>query len=343
MGRLRTPDAAAFVGELRSAIAGAKEQTVDLSAVEQLDGGVVALLRAELVGARLNFGDRFEPLQALYPDGTRPASDRRCEGVIEHVGRATTGGASHLVDVFAFTGRMAVATRRVLRHPRLGNFNELPLLVERAGAEAVPIVVVINYLIGFILAYMAARALQTFGVSIFVADIVGIGMTRQLGALMTAIIVCGRSGSAYTTELGGMKIDEEIDALRTLGLDPYAWLGIPRLLALVLVTPFLTLIADAVGLLGGLVVADTSLGIAPRAFLSELRATLTPWDVESGLILSLAFSIAIGLIACEQGFAAKGGPLGVGRRATATVVTSLFAIVLLDAGITVLYRLFGLS
>jgi phospholipid/cholesterol/gamma-HCH transport system permease protein len=207
----------------------------------------------------------------------------------------------------------------------------------------VPIVVVINFLIGFVLAYMAARALVMFGANVYVADLVGIGMTRQLGPLMTAIIVVGRSGAAYTTELGSMKVDQEIDALRTLGLEPFGWLVIPRLIALVLVLPVLTLLADVMGMLGGQVVAVTSLGLTPRGYLNELRSALTPWDVQSGLILSLAFSLAVGLIACEQGFAASGGPQGVGRRTTSAVVTALFAIVLLDALITILYRAFGLS
>jgi phospholipid/cholesterol/gamma-HCH transport system permease protein len=176
-----------------------------------------------------------------------------------------------------------------------------------------------------------------------VADLVGIGMTRQLGPLMTAIIVCGRSGAAYTTELGSMQVDQEIDALRTLGLEPYRWLVIPRLLSLLLALPVLTLLADIIGMGGGLVVAVTSLGLTPRGYFNEMRSTLTAWDVESGLVLSVAFAIAIGLIACEQGFAASGGPQGVGRRTTSAVVTSLFAIVVLDACITVLYRAYGLS
>jgi phospholipid/cholesterol/gamma-HCH transport system permease protein len=140
-----------------------------------------------------------------------------------------------------------------------------------------------------------------------------------------------------------MNVDQEIDALRTLGLEPYGWLVMPRLLALLITLPVLTLLADVLGILGGLVVAVTSLDLTPRGYLKELRATLTPWDVESGLILSVAFALAIGLIACEQGFGASGGPQGVGRRTTSAVVTSLFAVVLLDACITILYRAYGLS
>jgi phospholipid/cholesterol/gamma-HCH transport system permease protein len=349
LGQLRTPEAFALVEAVRKATAGIDQPTIDLTGVEQLDGGVLALLRADLATrngrpAQLRVGDRFEGMLDLYAGAAaRPLHPKRCESIAAHVGRTTVEETSHFMAIVAFAGEMAVAVWRILKHPRRGHWKETPVLVESAGADALPIVLVINFLVGFVLAYMAARALQTFGANVYVADLVGIGMTRQLGPLMTAIIVCGRSGAAYTTELGSMKVDEEIDALRTLGLEPHAWLVVPRLLSLVLVLPVLTLLADVLGMLGGLVVAMASLDLTARTYFREMRSALTAWDIWSGLILSLAFAIAIGLIACEQGFAASGGPQGVGRRTTSTVVTSLFAIVALDAGITLLYRFFGLS
>jgi phospholipid/cholesterol/gamma-HCH transport system permease protein len=349
VGRLRTPEAFALARAVREATAGIEQPTIDLTDVEHLDGGVLALLRADLATregtpARLRVGDRFEGMLDLYAGvSAPPLHPKRCEPLVAHLGRATVEETGHLTAILAFTGEMAVAAWRILRQPRRGHWKETAQLVEGAGADALPIVLAINFLVGFVLAYMGARALQVFGASIYVADLVGIGMTRQLGPLMTAIIVCGRSGAAYTTELGSMKVDQEVDALRTLGLEPHGWLVMPRLLSLILVLPVLTLLADIVGMLGGLVVAQASLGLSARTYFNEMQSTLTAWDVKSGLIMSLAFAIAIGLIACEQGFAASGGPQGVGRRTTSTVVTSLFAIVLLDAGITILYRFFGLS
>jgi phospholipid/cholesterol/gamma-HCH transport system permease protein len=218
----------------------------------------------------------------------------------------------------------------------------VPLLVERAGLDAVPILLLINFLIGFVLAYMGARSLAMFGVDIYVADLVGIGVTRQLAPLMTGIIVCGRSGAAFTAELGSMKVAEEIDALRTLGLQPFDWLVLPRIVALVLVMPVLTVLADTAGLLGGMLVAITSLDISPRAYLTETKRALEPWDVMSGVIMSVTFAIALALIGCSQGMAASAGPLGVGRRTTATVVLSLFTMVTMDAVLTVTYRALGL-
>jgi len=349
VGRLETREAPALIAEIRTATAHVEQPTIDLAGVAEVDGGFLALLRADLaarnVRADVRGGERLGALVDLYRGDVRPLSRkaRSPEELLCHVGRAAVIDVGHLTSILAFTGQLAIAAVRVVRRPRRGHWSELPYLVERAGADAVPIVLVINFLIGFVLGYMAARALSMFGANIYVSDLVGIGMTRQLGPLMTAVILCGRSGAAYTTELGAMKVDEEIDALRTLGLEPFGWLVMPRLLALLVALPALTLLADIVGMCGGLVVAVTSLGLTPRGYFNELRSTLTPWDVESGVILSLAFALAIGLIACEQGFAASGGPQGVGQRTTSAVVTSLFAIVVLDACITVLYRAYGLS
>jgi phospholipid/cholesterol/gamma-HCH transport system permease protein len=168
-------------------------------------------------------------------------------------------------------------------------------------------------------------------------------MARQLGPLMTAILLSGRSGAAFATELGSMKVSEEIDALRTLGFEPFGWLVLPRLLALVIVLPVLTMMADVVGMVGGLVIGITSLDLTPHLYFKEVRTSLTPFDVWSGMVMSVAFALAIGLIACQQGFAASGGPQGVGQRTTRTVVSSIFAMVVIDAVFTVAFHALGLG
>jgi phospholipid/cholesterol/gamma-HCH transport system permease protein len=348
-GRLRTAQAPQIVAAVRRESEGLAEPTIDLAGAEEVDGAVVALLKADFAlrcaPARLDGGPRFAGLVELYRNLSPcpPPKPQPPERLLAHLGRAAVLETSHFVSILAFTGELAVTTARLTRRLRDARWKDLPLLVQRAGADALPIVLVINFLVGFVLAYMAARALSQYGANLYVADLVGIGMSRQLGPLMTAIIVTGRSGAAYTTELGSMKVDAEIDALRTLGLEPFAWLVMPRLLALILVLPVLTLLADVVGMLGGLAVAVTSLHLTPRAYLLQLRGALTAWDIASGVVLSAAFAVAIGLIACEQGFAASGGPQGVGARTTSAVVTSLFAIVVLDACLTVLFRGFGLT
>ena len=347
-GQLRTREAAALVGAVRDATAGAQVVQIDLGGADEVDGGVIALLYVNFAtrGVRVGIdgGDRFRPLLELYAVCTtapRPRLERAPERLLAHVGRATVQEVASTESALGFFGEITVAVGRLASRARRGHWSEIPRLVEVVGADAIPIVLIINFLLGFVIAYMSARELATFGANIFVADLVGIAMARQLGPLMTAIIVSGRSGAAFTTELGSMKVSAEIDALRTLGLEPFSWLVLPRVLTLVIALPVLTLLADVVGIFGGLLVAVMTLDLTPRAYLNEMRRSLAFWDVESGLIMSLAFAIAIGLIACQQGFAASGGPAGVGRRTTSAVVRSLFAIVILDAMFTVLFDVFG--
>lgn len=348
LGRLLTPDASNVVESVRRATEGAEVLELDLEGVESLDSGVVALLGADLrtraVSFRLRGGERFHALFELCTE-PRPekARVRHAEGMLFQIGRETAAGFMALKRLLAFAGELGASAVRVIVHPRAGHWKDVPLLVERTGLDAVPILLVINFLVGFVMAYMAARSLAVFGAHVYVADLVAIAMTRQLGPLMTGIIVCGRSGAAFATELGSMKVAEEIDALRTLGLRPFDWLVLPRIVALALVVPALTLLADLVGIAGGLVVAVTSLGLTPTTYIEETRSVLQPWDVGSGVIMSIAFAVAIALIACAEGFAASAGPLGVGRRTTSTVVLALFAMVVLDAILTVVFRAVGLS
>jgi phospholipid/cholesterol/gamma-HCH transport system permease protein len=192
------------------------------------------------------------------------------------------------------------------------------------------------------MAFQSAKQLKIYGANVYVADLVGISMTRELAPLMTAIIVCGRTGAAFAAEVGTMKVNEEIDALRTLGLSPFGWLVVPRTLALVIVLPILTLIADFVGVLGGLVVGVTDLGVTMQGYVIQTMTSVHASDVVTGLWKSLSFSIGIGLIACKKGFSAKDGPDGVGRCTTSAVVTSLFTIILFDAIFTVVFRALNL-
>jgi phospholipid/cholesterol/gamma-HCH transport system permease protein len=350
VGELCTPEAEALVAALRDATVGARALEVDLSGAQRIDGGVIALLRNDLttrgVRAQLRGADRFGPLVDLYAGSTptpQKAHARTSESLLAQVGRATVQDAEAVQGSLGFLGEMTLAVKRVLHQPRRSYWREIAPLVGRTGPDALPIVLTINFLVGLVIAYMSARELEMFAANIYVADLIGIAMTRQLGPLMTAILIAGRSGSAFATELGSMKVSEEIDALRTLGLEPFGWLVLPRVLALVLVLPVLTILADVVGILGGLVIAVTSLDLTPHRYFQEVRGSLTPFDVWSGLLMSVVFAIAIGFLACQQGFSASGGPQGVGQRTTTTVVTSIFAIVLIDSGFTVLFHVFGLG
>ena len=348
------PDAAAIWRELHRTTDGLRRGplAIDVSNARAIDGAVMALIvalrtdlaargiQSELAGTPTH----LRPLVELYEADAAPPKKRRRrkpESAVEQVGRVTAGVLAELKAVVTFFGEMVVALAGLVRHPRSGHWKELPPLLERTGADALPIVALINFLLGFVMAYQSARQLKMYGANLYVADLVGISVTRELAPLMTAIIVCGRSGAAYAAEIGSMKVSEEVDALRTLGLRPFAWLVVPRVLALLIVVPALTIIADLIGVIGGLVVAVTSLDVTIRAYFIETTTAVQLWDVQHGLIKSVAFALAIGLIACQQGFAASGGAEGVGRRTTATVVTSLFALVVLDALFTVMFRMLG--
>ncbi|HKX47019.1 MAG TPA: ABC transporter permease, partial [Planctomycetota bacterium] len=226
--------------------------------------------------------------------------------------------------------------------PRRVRWRDVPLLVERHGPDGVPIVLLVNLLVGLILGYQAALQLQKYGASIFVADLVGLSVVRELGPLMTAIIVAGRSGAAFAAEIGTMKVSEEVDALRTIGLSPYGFLVWPRALALALVLPVLTLLADGFGVLGGMLVGVGALGLAPIAYWNETVGAIGWNDVASGLIKSFAFAFVIALIACERGLQTTGGAEGVGRSTTSSVVSTILSLIVLDAVFAVLFSMWGI-
>jgi phospholipid/cholesterol/gamma-HCH transport system permease protein len=324
----------------------------DLSGVTIVDGGAMALLvhlrnRLEEQGVHSEFvgaGPHVQEIVHLYEGDVHlpPRKKRKAQSALAQIGEATVAIVREAKLVFAFFGQMLISAVRIARSPRTANWKDVTPTMERAGADAVPIVVLINFLIGFVMAFQGAVQLKQFGADIFVADLVGLSVTRELGPLMTAIIVCGRSGAAFAAELGSMKVSEEIDALRTMGFGPMRFLVLPRALALVLVLPVLTLIADFVGILGGLVVGLLSLNLSVAGYVTETVKAVHVWDVFSGVLKSGVFALAIVLVACQQGLATTGGAEGVGRRTTASVVSTLFALILLDAGFTILFHAFHL-
>ncbi len=321
----------------------------DLTDAGTVDGGIMSLLvqlRAELIARGvaseiIGANERVDELVRLYRGNEKPARKprRKPEGLVAQVGRTTAAVLAEFKSVVEFLGNSVQAAAGVARRPGTAHWSDIPPIVERAGADAVPIVLLINFLVGFVMGYQSANQLKQYGANIFVADLVGLSVTRELAPLMTAIIVCGRSGAAFTAELGSMKVAEEIDALRTMGFGPVRYLVLPRVVALILVTPVLTLFGDAIGIFGGMVVGITSLGLSASGYLTQTLTAVHLGDVLSGVVKGVVFGLAIGLIACQQGFATTGGAEGVGRRTTSTVVSCLFSIVLLDALFTVVFRI----
>jgi phospholipid/cholesterol/gamma-HCH transport system permease protein len=324
----------------------------EMSGVQRLDGSAMAMLahlrarlqqrgvKAEFVGA----SPLVQEIISLYRGDVRVGrrKRRRAQGSLDQIGQATLEIVGELRLVLAFLGYLVVECGRAVRAPSTANWRDLPPLVERSGANAVPIVTLINFLVGLVMAFQSSPQLKNYGANIFLADLIGISMTRELGPLLTAIVVCGRSGAAFAAELGSMKVNEEIDALRTMGFGPMRYLVLPRVLALMIVMPLLTLLADLVGIFGGLVVGIVILDLTTVSFFTQLQSAVSLADVFSGVSKSVILGLAIALISCQQGLATSGGAEGVGRRTTSAVVTTLFTIVLLDAVFTIFFQVIGI-
>jgi phospholipid/cholesterol/gamma-HCH transport system permease protein len=346
-------DATAGLGSPRDAASSSEPALViDLSRATRLDGAIVALVaaqRARLLarGVRCSITAGSEPQRALVhlyrgDEPPRTVELRRRERGVARLGGAVEHALVQAREMVAFLGELIGSIAAAAHRPDRVSWRDLPGLIVRAGTDGIPIVLVLNFLIGFVMAYQAARQLALFGANIYAADLVGLSVPRELAPLMTAIIIVGRSGAAYAAELGTMRVSDEIDALRTMGFAPVPYLVVPRVLALVVVAPALTLLGDVVGVIGGVIVGHASLGIAPAGFLAELRTAVEASDVWTGLCKSVAFGAAIGLIGCQHGLATRGAASGVGRGTTSTVVTCLFTIVVIDTLFTIVFRRLGI-
>ena len=322
--------------------------TIDLAGAESFDGGSIALLIARLSELE-QIGTKVDVVGAR-PDVARLLSLYHCEDglcdrppsrptTLVQSGMATCQIIATLRDVLTFIGRLTITTGRAFSDRRSIPWSSLGRLCERAGADGAPIVLLINFLVGFILGLQAALQLERFGANVYVADLVGKSLTCELGPLMTAIVVAGRSGAAFAADLGTMKVSEEVDALRTRGFDPMRYLVIPRVLALILVVPLLVIIGNLVGLLGGLLVGVFSLDLTLAGYIQQTQKSLNLWDVGGGLIKAAVFGLAIALISCQRGLSTQGGAAGVGAATTSAVVTILFTLVSLDAVFTVLFSM----
>jgi phospholipid/cholesterol/gamma-HCH transport system permease protein len=326
--------------------------TVDFAEVHYLDGGAAALLselqiEVAAAGGRVDFvgaqGETAKLLQ-LYAcpepiNCAKPPPQRL--GILDQIGRVSAGLWLEGRRTLAFVGDFSVGLWKACRRPRSVHWADLGGLIERAGADGLPIALLLNFLVGLVLALQGAIQLRRFGGEPFLANLVGLTIVRELGPLMTAILVAGRSGAAFAAELGTMNVTEEVDALRTLGQDPQRFLVFPRILALLIAVPLLTALADIVGCLGGLFIAVTYLEYSPIAYLHRLQDALKPSDVFSGMLKSVWFAGLIGIVACQRGLSARGGAAAVGASTTSAVVVALFGLIALDTVFAWVFSLLG--
>jgi phospholipid/cholesterol/gamma-HCH transport system permease protein len=267
-----------------------------------------------------------------------PFAGKRPPDVFARLGDGTLRHLSEMKFLTSFAGSVFLAFSYILFHPRSLRKDDTLLYMQKTGVDALPIVGLISFLLGLIIAFMSSVQLQQFGANIYVASLVSLAMTRELGPIMTAIIVAGRSGSSFAAELGTMKVSEEVDALFTMGFDPTRFLVVPKLLASVIVVPFLTLFSSVFGIAGGLLVGVFMLDLTAGAYIAKTVDTLTLFDVYWGLFKSVVFALLIAWIGCFRGFRVTGGAASVGQATTSAVVSSIFLIILTDSLFAVILR-----
>ena len=328
-----------------------KTLILDFSGVQIIDSAGIALLRLIYRYCRQQ-GIRFEyrsiPPSAKYflrfVESDAPPSTGRARfsyvEMVSFVGRIVLGMLKEYKDLIQFVGDFVVAVLSIFTRSAHFHWREVLYYGQLSGSNAMPIVFLMSFLIGLVMAFQAAVQLRQFGANILVADLVSLALTRELGPVFTAVILAGRSGSAFAAEIGTMKVSEEVDALTVMGFDVTRFLVVPKVFALAITGPLLTVLANASGIAGGIVVGVLALDLTARSFIEEAYQILTLKDVFSGLIKSFAFSVLVALIGCFRGLQANRGADSVGRQTTSAVVSGIFLIILADAVFTVLFHVF---
>ena len=277
----------------------------------------------------------------MKPTTTTPERSPK-HAVLARVGRSTVGLFEQAGAMLAFVGETALVFAGWVIHPTRIRWRVVLFNLRTAGFDALPIVGLLSFLLGVVVAYQGADQLKQYGANIFVADLVGLSMLREFAPLITAIIVAGRSGSAYAAQIGTMSVTEEIDAMRTIGIEPYELLVLPKILALVIALPLLTVFADVLGVLGGMVMAKTQLGVGFADFFDRMAKAVSLTSLMVGIAKAPVFAIIIAMVGCFQGFRTQGGADSVGRQTTRSVVQSIFLVIVADALFSIAFSVLDL-
>ena len=353
---------AVHAGELEAAIGRAAEDaakagdvSIDMRDVAAFDTYGAWLLE-RLIRKRSGAGQQTgvvglrEDFQGLLQDvhtvnRKKEAPEVKRNGLIPALGefeRGLTEQARGFLPFLDMLGAIGVATARVLRRPRDFRFTSLVHQLDRVGWQATPIIVLITFLIGCIIAQQGFFHFRRFGAENYVVDMVGILILREIGVLLVTIMVAGRSGSSYTAELGSMKMREEIDALRTMGLDPVEVLILPRVLALIIAVPILTFLGSMAALYGGGLVAWLYDGVSPQIFIARLHEAITVTHFKVGIIKAPFMALVIGVVACAEGLQVKGSAESLGLQTTTSVVKSIFLVIVLDGLFAIFFASIGM-
>jgi phospholipid/cholesterol/gamma-HCH transport system permease protein len=327
---------------------------IDLSALVALDSaGAWALHRTRVLlrakGIEAEITGATEAHAALIarvagyeaPEIARPPRTNAFLAALGRLGAGTLSAFAEARHIVAFFGLVVVTVGRSIRHPGRIRFVPLVSHMESSGLNALPIVGLLSFLIGVVLAYQGVDQLRRFGAEIFAINLLGISIVREIAVLMTAILIAGRSGSAFTAQIGTMKVNQEVDAMHTLGLDPIEVLVLPRLFALVITLPLLAFYADLMALLGGAITLMALMELSPIQFLKQLNTAIPLWSFWIGIVKAPFFAFAIALIGCYEGLKVGGSAESVGRLTTQSVVESIFLVLVLDAAFSIMFSYLG--
>ncbi len=322
--------------------------TVDLSALRYIDSaGALSLVQLETRA-------RSQSIHVTYENMSREAkgmmelidkqalvmpsihSEKRTLHFFDRVGEATVGFYHDFIAVMTFLGELLTAMVYCVSHPRSVRWGDVLFYMRKSGSDALPIVGLLSLLIGLIMAFMSSLQLKQFGANLYVAALVSVAIVKELGPMMTAIIVAGRSGSAFAAEIGTMMVNEEVDALATMGFDPVRFLAVPKIIAAMIVVPLLTLYAMLFGIMGGLLVGVIGLDLTFYTYVQQTMKHIEILDVVSSLVKSAVFAFLIAGIGCQRGFQVFGGAEAVGESTTSAVVSAIFLIVVADSAFAII-------
>lgn len=319
---------------------------IDLEKVDYLDLAGAAFItrlagpenRSVIVGVKTEFQPLLDLAGNVPP---APLPPQPPGSFVENTGKSLSAAADDTKTFVTFIGEITWAMMSSMKHPARIRWADTWTVAERAGVNALPIVALISFIVGLVMAFQAAIPMKMFGAEIYVANLIGIAMVRELGPLMTAIVLAGRSASAFAAEIGTMKINEEIDALTVMGMEPVKFLIVPRIIAATLVTPLLTVFANLVGMLGGALVI-VSFGYPLITYYNQVVGFVTWQDLTGGLIKSFVFGILIAATGCIRGYQTLKGPSAVGDATTRAVVSSIVLIAVFDGIFSIVYYYLGI-
>jgi phospholipid/cholesterol/gamma-HCH transport system permease protein len=338
----------AEVGQQINAGPAVRRLTFDAQGLGGWDGGLLTFLRKvealcrerKITVDRSGLPDGIKRLLSLaeaVPERQGAGRGAAREPLLARVGKGAMAAVAEVGGMLEFLGGASLAFLRLLRGRASFRGSDLALLLQECGAQALPIVTLISFLVGAILAFIGAVQLQQFGAQIYVANLVGLAMALEMAAMMTAIIMSGRTGAAFAAQLGTMQVNQEIDALTTLGISPMEFLVLPRMLALVLMVPLLTIYANLMGMLGGAAISATMLDVSLAVYFHQIQEALTLKYFAQGLIKSAVYGVIIALAGCMRGVQSGRSAAAVGEAATSAVVTSIVGIIVASAVLTVIY------